>query len=135
MAKNTSVTATDAAENRGLAKIRMSSRGWSLWRSQNPNETSRTTADSEGPDDDRVRPTPARAFDDAVEQQDQAARRQDGADEVECRCVLVPGVGHQGDDRDDRDDDQRDVDEEDRTPPVVLEQPAAGERPDRDTEA
>ena len=36
MAKNTSVTATDAAENRGLAKMRMSSSGWSLWRSQNP---------------------------------------------------------------------------------------------------
>ena len=49
MAKNTSVTATDAAENRGLAKKRTSRIGWSVWRSHSVNAVNSTTAATKQP--------------------------------------------------------------------------------------
>ena len=84
MAKNTSVTATEAAENRGLAKMRMSRSGWSRVALPEPegdqqhdrrDEGRRRSRDRDQPD---VGPSMI-----AVQQQDQPGRRQHGADEVE----------------------------------------------------
>ena len=47
IAKNTSVTATDAAVNRGFGEERTSSIGWSVMRSQRTNAVSSTSADDE----------------------------------------------------------------------------------------
>src|SRR6187399_593505 len=49
MAKNTKVTAIDAAVKRGLAKKPSSRIGWSVCRSQNTNDVSDTTATTNEP--------------------------------------------------------------------------------------
>ncbi len=71
-----------------------------------------------------------RTFDDPVEDGGQADDRQAGADRVEGLGVGVLGVGDQEPAGHESGDHQRDVDEEHRSPPEVLEQEATGDRAD-----
>ncbi len=76
------------------------------------------------------RPPLVGALDDGVHEGAQADDRQAGADQVERLLLRVlrprdePGAEHEGG------DDHRHVDEEDRAPPEVLEQPAGGDGAD-----
>ncbi len=83
------MTAADAAENRGFLKNDTSSIGWSECASQAMNATRDSTPITNAPmitgsDQPRVG-----HFDDAVQQRDQHQDREEGADEVERRRVLV----------------------------------------------
>jgi hypothetical protein len=92
-------------------------------------------ADHERADDLDGSPATSGAFDDPEEQRDEADCREQGAEHVEAWRVLVARLGDEQHDRDDRDDADWHVDEEDRSPPVVLEQVAANQRADRDAQA
>ena len=83
MAKKTSVTAIDAAENRGFAKNVTSSIGSGVWSSQRMNPTSIAPPIDERGDDRGRRPSLARPFDDAEEQTGERADRQHRAEEVD----------------------------------------------------
>jgi hypothetical protein len=61
----------------------------------------------------------------AVDQCAETSDRQQCADEAERGFVVLVGLGDQHRTRNQRDGDDRDVRQEDRTPPEVLEQPAA----------
>ena len=63
-----------------------------------------------------VGPAPDGRLDDPVEQGGQADDREDGADRVEGNAVGVAGRGHEELAADEGDGDDREIDEEDRTP-------------------
>ena len=75
------------------------------------------------------------AADDPVDQPGQRHDRQQDAGDVEPARGRVPGLGDEGERADDAEDGDRDADEEDRAPPEVLEDGAAGQRPARDGDA
>ena len=78
------------------------------------------------------RPAVRRRLDDRRRAGDEADDRQHRADRVERARRRVLRVRHDQPTRDERDDHDGHVHEEDRAPPEVLEQEAAGERAERD---
>ena len=134
IAKNTSVTAIDAAEKRGFLKKLTSSIGSGVWSSQRMNASEHRAAADESDQHRRRRPTLARSFDDPEQDAGERADRQHGSEPVDRLRVRILRVGHDRDHRHDRDRDHRQVDEEHRAPPEMVEQVAADERPDRDAE-
>jgi hypothetical protein len=95
-------------------------------------------ADGEGqrqaPHGHDVAPAVVRRLDQRPHERREADDRQGGAPDVEAGLRRVPGLRQQHPPGDECEDDERDVDEQHRAPPEVLEQPAAGDRPDGDAE-
>jgi hypothetical protein len=75
-----------------------------------------------------------RGLDERPDEGGEADDRQCGPAHVEAGLGGVPGLGQEPAAGDEREDDERDVDEQHRAPPEVLEQPAAGDRSDGDAE-
>ena len=87
---------------------------------------------------EHVRPQPGpgiAALDDPVDHQHQPGDRQQYAGVVHPARIRASGLRHQDDDRDDADCGERNVDEEDRAPPEVIQEQAADDRPDGDGHA
>ena len=76
-----------------------------------------------------TQPSAARGFDETVDKRHDADGRQCRPDRVERRVLVVPGLRHEEPAADQRHEDQRDIDEEYRTPPEMGEEQAAGDRP------
>ena len=130
MAKNTSVIERLAAVNRGFLKKFTSSIGWSVVRSQTTKASSSTSPTVPTTIGLGAAPALRGGLDDGVEQGGEPGDRQDRAEGVELAGVRVlRGRDHEeaGEQADDHD---RDVHEEHRAPVEVLDQEAAGERPE-----
>ncbi len=82
----------------------------------------------EGREDQGVGPAAARSLDDAEHERGEAGDAQHGADGVEAGGGRVLGLGYQDQAGRDAGGGHGHVDEEDRPPPVVLQQPAADQR-------
>src|SRR5262249_37692857 len=74
------------------------------------------------------------AVDDAVHQQDETGDRQEYTGGVQPARTGITGVGYQPGDGDHADHHDRDVEQEDRTPPEVLQQQPADHWSDGDPE-
>ncbi len=135
-AKKASEIAALEALKRGLRKSAMSSIGDGARRSQATKTTSidrRRTANAASTSAS-VQPRAGAS----IRPQISVAERDEGeheAAQVQPRCGLVAALGHEEAPGDQRDDHDRQVDEEDPAPVGVLDQPAAGDRADRDPDA
>ena len=131
MAKNVIVMAMLAAVNRRFLKKRTSSIGWSVCSSQATNGAEHQDAADEARHDHRVGPALGRRLDDRPQQGDEARRstaprRAGRGGGPSGRATAAAGTGP----ADEGDDAHRDVDEEHRAPPEVLQQEAADHRAD-----
>lgn len=93
-------------------------------------------ADADGQEDERLAPAADRGLDDAVDDGAQAGDDQHGPEHVRTARGGVPRRWHEHQHRGEGCAGERDVDEHRGAPPVVVEQPAADDRPERhpDTE-
>ena len=130
MAKNTSVMPPEDTAKRGFWNSRRSSIGWRLRHSHRPNASSTIAAPPNHSSEDIDDPAVVRALDDGVDERAQPDDRQQRADRVERRLRAVLRLRHEHPPGDQGDGDDRQVDEEHRAPPEVLEQQARGDRPD-----
>ncbi len=85
----------------------------------------------EGGHHQRVAPAAPRALDQAADQRAEAADAQRGAARVDAGGGGVPGLGEQEEAGGDAEGGQWHVEQEDRAPPVVVQQHAADQRPQR----
>ena len=135
MAKNTSVMAMLAALNLGFSKNLSCSIGCSVCASHQRKADNTTNGHDEGANHYRIGPASIRRFDDGEDQGDQPDDREHRAQRIQ-RCRLrVFGFRNQEGTGDDGNDDDEDIDQEDRAPPVVLEQPPADHRAQDDPES
>ena len=127
-ARNVSVIAALAAENRGFLNSFMSSIGCVERSSQTKKRGEDQGTHAEGGEHRRRRPALLRRLDDRPQDRAEADDRQDRADGVEPGLGRVLRLGDQEVAGDEADDHDGHVDEEDRAPPEVGEQGAAGDR-------
>lgn len=86
------------------------------------------SADTDACQGSGAAPTPVRAFDDGVDDGGHTDRRQDKTDDIDGVRCGVARRRHEQPCADDGDDGDRNIDEEERSPGEVFEQPPAGDR-------
>ena len=132
MAKNTSVMPPEddaRTGGSGTGAGRASGAGCAAPRSRTPRARRRRHAEPH--ERRRAQPAVVRALDDGVDERAEPDDRQHRADRVERRCRGVLRLRHEDPPGDEGDGDDRQVDEEHRAPPEVLEQQAGRDRSER----
>ena len=122
MAKNTSVMPPDETANRGFWNSRSSSIGWRLRHSHSPKATRKVVCGAEPQRRLGAQPAMVRTFDDGVDEGAETEDREHRADRVERGLAGILRLGHEHVTGDDRRGDDRQVDEEHRAVPEVVEQ-------------
>ena len=133
-AKNTKAIETLAALKRRLRNTLTSSIGWSVRRSQAMNAAMIAAPAAKAAEDHRAAPAALGRLDQGPDDGAEAGDRQAGAGQVDLRRLGVARVRHEHGGADQARDHDGQVDQEDAAPGEVLDQEAAGDRPERDAE-